>query len=322
VTIASTNSTTPTVVFDTYWRFAAERQAVYQRRLTDPVGPWTDDPIIAGHRFTNAYRASDRVSQYLIREVQYAPERSQDPTEVFFRTFLFNVTKKVETWELLEKALGPLTSNTPFGVIDAAVSEAKAAGETVFTAAYVIPTPKFGKEGKFGNWLMLLAQMLDDDDLPAVLAASDSLKAVYDHLLKYPGMGPFLAFQYAIDLNYSSLLAFDEDEYVVAGPGALDGLSKCFSDFGGLSAKDVIYEVCDSQEENFERLGLTFPGLFGRRLQPIDCQNLFCEISKYSRVAHPEFAGVAGRTKIKQHYRQDPKPLVAPFFPPRWGLHP
>src|SRR3546814_5259976 len=46
--------------------------------------------------------------------------------------------------------------------------------------------------------------------------------------------------------------------------------------------------------------GLT---LFGRQLHLIDCQNLFCEISKYTRVSHPDIAGVSGRTTIKQEYR-------------------
>lgn len=312
----------PSVVHDTYWRFAAERQAIYERRLTDPTGPWTTDPILQTYRFTNAFRASDRVSQFLIRDVQYGEGRPQAPEEVFFRTFLFNVCKKIETWKLLEDHLGPLSLNTDFHEIARVVEEAKAAGVVVFTAAYVIPTPAFGRAGKFNNWLAMLAKMIDEDDLPAKLQACDNLKEVFEAIGRYPGMGPFLAFQYAIDMNYSSLLSFDEDEFVVAGPGALDGISKCFTDLQGKSPKQVIYEMVDSQEEHFSRLGLTFNGLFGRSLQPIDCQNLFCEISKYARVAHPEISGVAGRTKIKQNYRQHPWQLEKPFFPPRWGLVP
>ena len=75
---------TPTVVFDYYWRFAAERLAIYYRRLKGLPAPWTEDPILAAYRFTNTYRALDRVTQYLIREVQYHPNRSQAPSEVFF----------------------------------------------------------------------------------------------------------------------------------------------------------------------------------------------------------------------------------------------
>ena len=59
-----------TEVFDTYWRFAAERQRIFFRKAAGNQPPWTSDPILVRYRFTNAYRAADRVSQFLIREVQ------------------------------------------------------------------------------------------------------------------------------------------------------------------------------------------------------------------------------------------------------------
>jgi hypothetical protein len=99
---------TPTVVFDTYWRFAAERLAMFYRRYSNPSGPWTSDPILRTYRFTNSYRAADRVSQYLIREVQAGTDRPKTPQEVFFRTMLFKIFNRIDTWEALEKQLGPL----------------------------------------------------------------------------------------------------------------------------------------------------------------------------------------------------------------------
>src|ERR1035437_783071 len=65
----------PTPVFDTYWRFAAARQALYEARLRGQAAPWTSDPILRRHRFTNCYRAADRVSQFLISQVIYAGSR-------------------------------------------------------------------------------------------------------------------------------------------------------------------------------------------------------------------------------------------------------
>ena len=43
-------------------------------------------------------------------------------------------------------------------------------------------------------------------------------------------MGDFLAFQLLIDLNYSNLTDFSEMDFVVAGPGARDGIRKCSGD--------------------------------------------------------------------------------------------
>src|SRR5579871_3589055 len=46
-------------VYDTYWRFAAERQSIFFRRTRGTPPPWTTDPVLATYKFTNAYRASD-----------------------------------------------------------------------------------------------------------------------------------------------------------------------------------------------------------------------------------------------------------------------
>jgi hypothetical protein len=168
---------------------------------------------------------------------------------------------------------------------------------------------------KHDNHLALLSRMMDDR-LPDRIRQARSLATIYEMLLRYSGIGRFLAFQYAIDLNYSTLLDFDESDFVIAGPGALDGIAKCFADTGNLSPEDIIIRVADEQTRSFARLQIAFPALQGRPLQPIDCQNLFCEISKYARVAHPQYKGIAGRTRIKQSY----KPLPSPMFPPRWKV--
>jgi hypothetical protein len=308
-----------TRVYDSYWRFAAERLSVYMRRLSDPTGPWTDDPVIRSYRFTNTYRVADRVSQYLIREVQYGEGRSQAPAEVFFRTILFKIFNKIETWKLLERSLGELSwQAVDLGTLSDVLDGAMRRGIAIYSAAYIMPAPRFGKVHKHANHLALLQSMMENG-LPTRIERASSLAEVYEQLRTWPGLGSFLAFQYAIDLNYSSLLDFNEEDFVVAGPGALDGIAKCFSSTGGRKAEDVIFAMVDAQDREFARLGIEFPGLFGRRLQPIDCQNIFCEISKYARVAYPDVAGISGRTRIKQGYSGGGS-VARPFFPPRWCL--
>ncbi|MBZ9649741.1 hypothetical protein K9B33_19570 [Sphingobium sp. 3R8] len=308
-----------TIVYDSYWRFAAERLAIYRRRLVDPDGPWTDDAVLRGFRFTNTYRAADKVSQYLIREVQYRSDRSQAPAELFFRTMLFKLFNRIETWELLEREFGTLSwQSADLDAIARVLDTAMQQGNRIYSAAYIMPAPRLGQVRKHANHLVLLRQMMEEG-MPGRIERATSLAAVYDSLKPWPGLGGFLAFQYTIDLNYSSLLPFDEGSFVVAGPGALDGIAKCFVSTGGRNAEAVIHEMVDIQEREFARLAIDFHGLFGRRLQPIDCQNLFCEISKYSRVAHPEVPGLSGRTRIKQGYAGQGV-LPRPTFPPRWNL--
>ncbi len=142
----------------------------------------------------------------------------------------------------------------------------------------------------------------------------------FELLFAYPSMGDFLAYQYITDLNYSEMTGFSEMEFVVAGPGAIDGISKCFVDTAGLNPPEIIRFMTDRQEAEFERLGLTFQSLWGRRLQLIDCQNIFCEVSKYARLRHPEIAGISGRTRIKQKFRATPT-AIDYWYPPKWGIN-
>ena len=77
--------------------------------------------------------------------------------------------------------------------------------------------------------------------------------------------------------------------------------------------------LSDMQMEEFSRYNLDFDGLWGRPLQPIDVQNLLCEVSKYTRATHPDVKGRSGRKRIKQKFGMT-GPLPMPFFPPKWGL--
>jgi len=305
----------PTPVFDTYWRFAAERQAIYDARIAGRPGPWTDDPVLLRHRFTNCFRSADRVSQFLIREVSYGG--SQRPEEVVFRTLLFKLFNRVSTWNLLTGALGELSwENFDLTAYDRVLTEAFAHGTKLYSAAYVVPPPRLGADRKHTNHLRLLKLMMTTERL----LASGSLRGMYETLLSYPAMGNFLAYQFAIDLNYSSVIDFDEMEFVVPGPGARDGVRKCFGPAADGIESEVIRYMADHQREHFDRLGLNFCGLRGRSLQLIDCQNLFCEVDKYARVAHPHIAGHSGRTRIKQLFGPVAEPVTA-WFPPKWNLN-
>src|SRR5215469_4868363 len=88
-----------TEIFDEYWRFAARRQAILMRRLAGLPPPWTSDRILLRHRFTNPYRLTDRVSQYMLRSVQYDEVRT--PAGTVFRTLLFKIFNRIDTWKSL-----------------------------------------------------------------------------------------------------------------------------------------------------------------------------------------------------------------------------
>lgn len=309
-----------TVVYDTYWRFAAERQEIFFKRWQHQPAPWTSDAILSEFKFTNAYRASDRVSQFLIKDVIYQGDQSEE--ETFFRTILFKLFNKVDTWHLLERSLGCLTyRDFEFRAYDRVLSNAINSGKTIYSAAYIMPSGSnaFGATRKHRSHLKLLQQMMEDE-VPLRIAECKSMLDAFTLLRSYPMIGDFLAYQYVTDLNYSTLTNFPEMEFVVPGPGAKGGISKCFESLGGLSEADIIRVVTERQETEFERLAINFKSLWGRTLQLIDCQNLFCEVDKYSRVYHPEISGTSLRTRIKQKFKATADP-VEYWYPPKWGIN-
>src|SRR5262249_7103301 len=147
---------------------------------------------------------------------------------------------KPETWSAFEEARGEVIAGD-FEVDQYAsiLDDRLSRGERVYSAAYIVPPPPFGERRKHRNHLRLIDHMMASS-LERDLAAASSLKEVFARLSLFPSLGPFLAFQLTIDLNYSTLIDFDENDFVVAGPGALSGLAKCFPNAGCIEAADLI----------------------------------------------------------------------------------
>jgi len=307
-------------IYEDYWRLAAERQNIFFKRLNGHRYPWTDDEIFIKYKFTNSYRASDRVSQYLISNVIYKGHANDIDT--IFRIILFKIFNKIETWELLNAELNAISIETfNYGAYDKVLTHALNSGKRIYSAAYMMPSGSsvFNTTRKHQAHLKLL-EIIVRKRIPELVQQSSSMEEGYNILLSLPMIGRFLAYQYITDINYSEAINFSEMSFVMPGPGALSGISKFFTSLGDYSPADAIKLMADMQEIEFERLGIDFKNLWGRRLQLIDCQNLFCEFDKYCRVKHPDVVGVSKRKKIKQLYKES-KTALKPWYPPKWGIN-
>jgi 5-hmdU DNA kinase, helical domain len=307
---------TTTEGYEAFWIFAARRHSLYLSRVNgQPVA--SADPVLANNRFTNAYRAADRVSQFLISEVQYAEESGWPDT--FVRTLVFKLFNRISTWQHLASDLGEISLDVlELGAVDESLAKI-AAGRPIYSAAYIMPPPRSLTGPKFVRHLSLLRRMVAEGAHDEI-AACDRMVDAFDVLRRYESVGDFLAYQFITDLNYSSHLAFGEDEFVVPGPGARRGLRKCFSDANGMTDEELIRWTAEQQHTAFNRFGLEWEGLWGRDLQLIDVQNLFCEVDKYTRVAMPQLSRFAPGERIKQRYRKDSSAVTA-WFPPKWGIN-
>jgi hypothetical protein len=309
------------VAYNTYWKFAGERQNIFFKRFNGENFPWTKDKILKQYKFTNVYRATDRVSQYLIKNVIY--NGSQKPEELFFRILLFKTFNRISTWEFLKSELGKISyKHYSFRKYDNLLSKLMLNKVRIYSPAYIMASGRstFGYIRKHQNHLRLIELMIKDK-VPLKLQHSKSMSDAYCLLHSYPTIGNFLAYQYATDINYSTLTNFTELEFVKAGPGAIEGILKCFKDIGTYSFEDIIRFMTDNQQTEFKRLNIDFQNLWGRELQLIDCQNIFCEVAKYSRVAHPEINGHSQRKRIKQKFALQDKGHIDYYFPPKWQIN-
>lgn len=306
-------------IYNLYWYFAAERQNIFYKKLNGEKEPWTEDRILKEYKFCNSYRASDRVSQYLLKNVIYnGNEYSKE--DMIFRIVLFKLFNKEETWELFINELGDVKlENFDFDNYCSILENAKKEGKKIYTDAYMsCATKAYGFDKKHENHIALVKQMFIIDRLQDKIINAKTMEEAFNYIKEYPLIGDFMAYQLITDINYSEVTNFSEMEFTVVGPGSKRGIAKCFTDLEGMTKEDVIKWMCEHQDEEFERLGIDFKRLGNRKLQYIDCQNLFCELDKYLRKAKPELK--SNRTNIKKKYVAK-KDKIEYVYPPKWNVN-
>lgn len=302
-----------------YFYFIQERMNIFWRRCEDE-DHLTDDPILKKYKFTNVYRACDRVSQYLIRNIIYKDIDKYNPEDVLLRILVFKVFNRIETWNYLSTITDITVKSFDVEELSIALSR-RQQDYPIFSNAYMMTGSYSGYGGihvKHQVWLQMIEdEFIKGQGLQKVLKA-ESMAEVYNLLRNYPLIGDFLAYQYTIDFNYSPYLNFDEDSFVKAGVGAVRGIKKCFSSYGK-DFEDAIYYIHDNFEQLQERYGyIDFRPLPGRKLKLIDLQNCFCETDKYLRAKIPELK--VGNVRIKQHYKPSCEDIDY-YFPEKWGVN-
>ena len=316
--MANRNIVPNDTTFKYYFFFIQERMNMFWKKY-NKVETLTEDPILQTYKFTNVYRACDRVSQYLIRNVIYKDIDRYTPEDVLLRILLFKVFNKIETWEYVNREQD-LTGNA-FN-ISKLTEELTRRQQSVpiFSNAYLMA----GSHSEYKDihskhriWLQMIEdRFIKEKGILRILNAK-SMAEVYNQLREYPLIGDFLAYQYTIDFNYSPYLNFDEDSFVKAGIGAVRGIKKCFNSYGN-SYEDAIRYTHEHINRLQERYGfVAFRPLPGREPKLIDLQNCFCETDKYLRAKMPELK--VGNIRIKQHYKPSSE-RIDYYFPPKWGV--
>jgi len=309
-------------VYKYYFYFVQERMNIFWNKYDSKKEPWTNDLILKENKFTNVYRASDRISQYLIKNVIYDRLEGFDERDLLFRILIFKIFNKIETWEYLESKIGSISiKNFDLQKVNRLLSE-RMSQTPIYNNAYMMT----GTHSKYNHlrfkhekWLQMVQNEIVEEKTLEKIVKAKSLEKVYQLLRERSFIGDFLAYQYTIDLNYSPVIDFSEDTFVKAGIGSIRGVKKCFYPLGKSSFEDAIRYTHDNFEKYQQKYGFTeFKSLFGRQPTLIDIQNCFCETDKYLRAKMPELQ--VDNKRIKQKYKSG-KPSLDLFFPPKWSIN-
>ena len=307
--------------FKYYFYFMQERMEIFHNQCANNHNFKTKDTILSEYKFTNVYRACDRVSQYLISEIIDFKNRNMSDLDIALNIILFKVFNNIQTWEYLKKKYGNISvKNFNYKRISLLLTERKDDNIVIFNGAYIMTASSHKYQHhvyKHERWLNMINKEIINERKLDKLLESQSMSEVYNILKSCTFIGPFLAYQYAIDLNYSNVINFSENSFVKAGIGAIRGIKKCFIDTNNKSYEYIIQHTHENIEKYSERYGRSFDNLFGREPKLIDLQNCFCETDKYLRVKKPELN--INNTRIKQKYKKN-KSVINYMFPEKWNL--
>jgi len=303
-----------------FLRFLVERHRIWEQRQAGAPQPWTDDPILAGRKFTNVFRVLDPGTQFIFTDL-LDPELS--PRDQLMRLFLYRHTGRVEAWEWLALSSGyPTVANLED--VRGALKEYRGAtttktvktrwsktetqqmnsARTVFTNAYLV-FPQSQEKGtdKLDSIIDLTARLFtpgSPEDILPDWEKADTQEKRFKVLRRNKGVGDFMSMQILTDWGYQC--GEDrEEEFLVPGPGSVKG-AKALNPLAPVRAtiNDVVREVRGLAD--CPRLGYRTPSLMDIG------SNLLCEWSKYVR-----FRGQA--LPAKSYTPAHPGPQAAPVLP-------
>lgn len=291
-------------VYEHYWHFVGERQQIFERRARGDAPPWTDDPILGRYKFCNVYRAADRVSQYMIRDICYGGAAGED---LAFQITAFRTFSRISAWETVKNELGqvPTIDDLASGRFERALSAIKDSGSKLYTGAFILcANDAYGRGIKHLNHVEMFKAMFVTGDLYDRVVAAPSLQGCLRRAARVSPHGRLHVVPDGHRPQLQRTHRLLRERLHQGWPGCAAGIAKVFESTRGWKPEEVIMWMVDHQEEEMARLGIEFNGLYGRPLQAIDCQNCFCETDKYCREAVPELA--SNRTRIKTVFASTP----------------
>jgi len=275
---------------DLFWKFIFQRHMIWYKRFKlEQPAPWTDDPILKEYKFTNVYRELDRGTLFLIDNIL----GKGTPMEDVFNIIIYRMFNRISTYQLVGYQNIYARSGTPdnpvwswkhyecFDIWRCAMVK----GQPLYTDAHMVCAYEhFPGKDKLERFEYIFKGVFKG--LPAlmnIIKKAKSLEVIHKALTKFPGIGPFLAYEIAVDISYAKWNNLSEDEWVNPGPGCQRGLKFIFEGLPTGDCDGMIRVLRFIQKREFKRLNLPFDSIayLGRDLTLRNIEHCLCECFKY-----------------------------------------
>ena len=302
-----------------FWHFIRKRHTITKlKEVEDLPPPWTDDPILANYKFTSIFRHFDRGTKYVTNHILQQDLSEED---MIFNVIAYRLFNKIETSE--EYGFLRACSYDPER-LDKLIHEYALTTRTVFTSAFIVSgysMVELSGMDKISRIAIVLKWIRDqllynDYAIVDTIMQDTTMEATYKALIGLTGLGPFLAYQIAVDLSYWDKTKFGEDDFVIMGPGAKRGIGWIFpeEEIQTYKSEFLCFWLRDRQYEFWNDYNINCNELFDDCTLPyvsvMALENVCCEFQKYMKAYTMEgrprnkYDSDEGHVRLVQ-YRQD-----------------
>lgn len=252
--------------------FAKERHNIWLARDAGKPKPWTKDDILRKYRFCNVYRELDTVTIW-IRE-NWRDPNTRDPN-LFFNMTIARLINWPDT--LAELGYTKQFDSKRFAAIVNG-REGKA-----YSGAYIVSTN--GNRMNKAEYLamrVLAPLWLNRGEMAPM--KGETLQSYHKRLMKYDGLGSFIAAQVVCDVKYATgsplYKALDWHTWAASGPGSRRGLNRVAGRPVDAPWPEPVWWA------QLGELQKAVAKLWPSKWEPLhaqDLQNCLCEFDKYER---------------------------------------
>lgn len=235
----------------TILQFIRERHMIFLRRANGEPKPWTTDEVLQKYFFTNIFRELDRTSVVMRDVLSGKMDRPNFLALVVIHRMVSNAD--------FNKEIGFAGS---YEVVVATYNNRRGRGDSVRTGAF---TSCQSDAALFASWKYFFEN--GDAILSKIISGDQTVQGAFKALNGAKGLGKFLAWQVALDLQMYGAVRPSPD-FVVLGPGAELGLKLAgHTDFWAL-LKEINYSLPSEVPS----------------LEAKDLEHALCEYGKYVKL--------------------------------------